>query len=279
MAEKIRIIAKDTGLGNQIQFIPFIKKMQEDSWVVTDSEVYNQLGVNVPIDTKSKVDINYVLCLYPWNLVVKTKLSYFGKGKLYGFKYKVNRKPVGWLLNKALLLDMSVSEVINNERLTGIKIDEFSLPGWDPEPRTIAIGVSNKWGKNYKYWEELGLLLKAEGYNVKLFGDYGTNSFPKQSTPTIKDLYEQLCKCEYYIGTDNGITHLADILGLSGLVLFGNTPITKNKPFNDRIKVISKNLDCAPCYKIKKRCDQEIIYNCLEIPPREILDEFFKVVS
>ena len=276
---KIRVIAKNTGIGNQIQFIPFIKIMQQNSEVVTDSDLYNQLGINIPIDTSSQADINYVLCQYPWKLILKTKLKYLGKGKLYGFKYKVNRKSVGWLLDKSLLLDMSVSEVTNNENLTGITIDKFSLPGWDPRPKTIAFGVSNKWGKDYKYWEELGLRLQSEGYTVKLFGDYGTNTFPKEKTPTIKDLYNELCKFEYYIGTDNGITHLADILGLSGIVLFGNTEIIKNKPFNNKIKVISKNLNCSPCYKIKKQCDQKILYDCLEIKPDVVVEEFYKVIK
>lgn len=273
MVKKIRIVSNQTGIGNQVQFIPFIQQMlSEGNSVISDSNLYQELGLSVPVDVDTKVDENFLVYGHNWKKTLLAKLKF--KGKLIGFKYKIKKWYFSFGLDKSLFFDFKRHEINNNELLTGRKIDKFSLPGWDPIKNRIAIGISNKPGKNYEEWDKILLKLKKEGYDIRLYGDNSTKNFELESTPALNELYRELCKAEYYLGTDNGITHIADILGIPGVVIFGNTHVEKNKPYNKKIKVIRKDLYCSPCFKFKWVCTNPILYDCMKIEPDTIYAKF-----
>lgn len=62
---------------------------------------------------------------------------------------------------------------------------------------------------------------------------------------TLEELIQNLAQAKLVIGNDAGPIHLADLMGIKTLVLFGPTPALIWKP--SLAKVITSNLNCAPC--------------------------------
>lgn len=64
--------------------------------------------------------------------------------------------------------------------------------------------------------------------------------------------------------------HIADYMGIDLVVIFGGTSIIKNRPRNSDHIIITKNLDCSPCYKNGKiKCRDR---KCLDIPIRRVYE-------
>lgn len=89
------------------------------------------------------------------------------------------------------------------------------------------------------------------------------NNMKNKSTvlfPTsILQLAALIDKASLFIGSDSGPLHLATALQTPVIGLLGPTDPERNGSFNHRDIIISKDLDCSPCYK--KNCDKPI---CME---------------
>lgn len=76
-----------------------------------------------------------------------------------------------------------------------------------------------------------------------------------------------LSRAAVYIGNDSGITHLAAMLGVPTVALFGPTDPRVWGPRGQRVNTISGTAPCAPCDPEKRRrCPDNI---CLRSIPRE----------
>lgn len=56
-----------------------------------------------------------------------------------------------------------------------------------------------------------------------------------------------LSQCHFYFGMDSGLLHLAALLGISTISLFGPGIQTKWAPRGEKHCIINKNLSCSPC--------------------------------
>jgi len=54
-------------------------------------------------------------------------------------------------------------------------------------------------------------------------------------------------QCDLFVSTDTGCMHVADILGVPTIALFGSTLVSKNGPLGERSRAIVSNIDCVPC--------------------------------
>lgn len=277
-----RIIAKDMGLGNQIQFIPVIKALQKNNFeVISDSEVYYEIGI-LTKHTKisSKTVINFTVFGYDFKRVLNTRFKY--SGKLYGFKYRIKERLFGLGYTQSLYYDLQLGEVENNFRLLKlVGIDEpeidYSIPRLSPvKKNTIALGVSSKGGKNFPYWEELAQLLKNDGYEVFAFGDCKIQNAINPPTATLIELQNWYSQMEYYIGVDSGIMHIADAMKIPMVVMFGATHVRKNQPFNKPYVILKPKIDCAPCYGIwgSVDCFQNPKYQCMLYSVDDVYENF-----
>jgi ADP-heptose:LPS heptosyltransferase len=68
-------------------------------------------------------------------------------------------------------------------------------------------------------------------------------------TPSLCDLAEVLRRAALFVGSDSGPTHLASILGVPCVALFGPKDPAINGPVGERSIVVRKNLPCSPCNK------------------------------
>ena len=88
---------------------------------------------------------------------------------------------------------------------------------------------------------------------------------------SIRQLAALLSKAKLVIGNDSGIMHLASATGVKTITLFGPTIYKWCAPFVNNI-VISKNLECSPCYlQMPYGCGNP---GCMElIEVKEVYDE------
>ncbi|NOZ74873.1 MAG: glycosyltransferase family 9 protein, partial [FCB group bacterium] len=94
-------------------------------------------------------------------------------------------------------------------------------------------------------------------------------------TDTIFLAAKEISKCEYFIANDTGLMHLADILKIPTVAIFGMTNIYKSGPWNKPNEIISLNLKCSPCYKHGKiKCRNKKKYACMDIPLEIVLEGF-----
>ncbi len=54
-------------------------------------------------------------------------------------------------------------------------------------------------------------------------------------------------QCDLFVSTDTGCMHIADIMGVPTIALFGSTLTSKNGPLNSRSCALIADVECAPC--------------------------------
>lgn len=92
-------------------------------------------------------------------------------------------------------------------------------------------GASNpnrRWGA--ERWEELAYSLRDRGWTVHWLGTSDEIGFSDKNIFKLSDISDDLMQqarhlslMGYFIGNDSGFAHIAGILGIPGLVIFGNT--------------------------------------------------------
>ncbi len=134
--------------------------------------------------------------------------------------------------------------------------------------KTNAIGINP--GATYgsaKRWypEEFAKVANYLGQfrDIIIFGGPGEEEIAKdiEKHLTIKN-YKNLCGklsikelCEYiggldlFITNDSGPMHIAAAFNVPIIAIFGPTDYTETSPYSNNYKIITKNLECAPCKK------------------------------
>ncbi len=77
----------------------------------------------------------------------------------------------------------------------------------------------------------------------------------------IVDIASLLKRSSLYIGNDSGITHLASILGVPTVALFGPTDHEMWAPAGRHVRVVRSGYPCSPCGEHMKECSD---IKCLE---------------
>jgi len=73
-------------------------------------------------------------------------------------------------------------------------------------------------------------------------------------TESLTQLGEVYRHCDLYIGGDTGPMHVASLMGIPAVVIYGPTDPVENEPIGDHIKV-RKEVVCSPCHE----------YSCKEL--------------
>jgi ADP-heptose:LPS heptosyltransferase len=73
----------------------------------------------------------------------------------------------------------------------------------------------------------------------------------------LTDLAPRLASCAAFVGHDSGIAHLAAAVGLSGLVLWGETPPAVWRPRSERMTILMepKGLAYLPVDRVGEEID------------------------
>ena len=272
----VKIVGNRTGIGNQIQFIPFIEELKKDYLVWSDSKLFYEFGV-----LSEEYDrADYYVTVFSYDVKKVFEEQYRSPGKYYGFRYRVKRRHLGLGYSKSLRFNEDRSEVLNNLDLYNYCFNQnldafnFHLDGWNPKPGLVGFGISPKIEKTMpiETWKQLISRVKELGFEVKIL-DYDIGEPGYIKTPKLSDLKRELSELQYFIGVDSGVMHLADILGIPSLIMFGSTSIEKNAPFNGKSIVYSRELECSPCFDWG-RIDCPFQFNCMNFEVDKILEKF-----
>jgi lipopolysaccharide heptosyltransferase I len=95
-------------------------------------------------------------------------------------------------------------------------------------------------------------------------------SFLGPKTESLTQLGEVYRHCDLYIGGDTGPMHIASLMGIPAVVIYGPTDPVENEPFGIHIKV-RKEVGCNPCHE----------YSCKELFCIKAIsaDEVFKATK
>ncbi len=124
--------------------------------------------------------------------------------------------------------------------------------------RELSATVLFTWGTEELEWVEG---IRREMEEPSLLG-------PK--TESLTQLGEVYRQCDLYIGGDTGPMHIASLMGIPVVVIYGPTDPIENEPFGNHIK-IRKEVGCNPCHK----------YSCKELHCIKAVsaDEVFKATK
>lgn len=95
-------------------------------------------------------------------------------------------------------------------------------------------------------------------------------------TESLTQLGEVYRNCDLYIGGDTGPMHIASLMGIPAVVIYGPTDPIENEPFGNHIKV-RKEVECNPCHEYWCRelfCIKAVSADEVFKATREILGTF-----
>jgi lipopolysaccharide heptosyltransferase I len=124
--------------------------------------------------------------------------------------------------------------------------------------RELNASVLFTWGVEELEWVES---IQKEMKEPSLLG-------PK--TESLTQLGEVYRHCDLYVGGDTGPMHIASLMGIPAVVIYGPTDPIENEPFGNHIKV-RKEMGCNPCHE----------YSCKELVCIKSIstDEVFKATK
>lgn len=142
---------------------------------------------------------------------------------------------------------------------TGISKDELVI-GFHPGCATLKNHIKRRWEP--EKFSELGRRLISE-YNsrILLFGGpeetelkhkvaNGINSEKVHLTRTDNLIHTAavMRRCNLFITNDSSLMHISSALGLKVIAIIGPTNVNYIHPWNTEHKIVSLNLECAPCF-------------------------------
>lgn len=93
----------------------------------------------------------------------------------------------------------------------------------------------------------------------------------------IKELGALIKRCNLYISNDTGPIHIAAILKIPLIAIFGSSEITRYDPRNisEKATVFYKKVDCSPCYNVNCKS-----MKCMKaILPEEVIEASLKCLQ
>ena len=132
--------------------------------------------------------------------------------------------------------------------------------------KTLGINPGATYGSAKRWYpEEFAKVANemAQNYDIIIFGGPGEEEIAKdiEKNLTIKN-YQNLCGklsiselCEkiggldMFVTNDSGPMHIAAAFNVKTVAIFGPTKYTETSPYSKNYKIVTKNLECAPCMK------------------------------
>ncbi len=154
--------------------------------------------------------------------------------------------------------------------------DEKGLSGKAP---IIGMNIGASYGSAKRWMPERFAELADRIYSelkgeVILFGGSGDFSIEAEikgrmknkalsmvGKTTLKSLTMMIKRCHLFITNDSGPMHIAAAVGTPIVAIFGSTDPSETSPLCDKYKIVSKPVDCSPCWK--RECPTN--HKCMEL--------------
>ena len=219
--------------------------------------------------TRSRIRLGYPTCSRSLFLTEKVPLN---KGRLHMMNYYYNLlEPLGIKGNIPSPI-LAVKEKDKEEILFWLKEKGVNL-----QRPLIAISAGASYGEA-KCWPEgkfarLIQRLKGEGEIIfigtkkdapiieKIISITGIKAFNLAGETSLSQLAAFFSTSKLVISNDNGAMHLASVLGVPVIALFGPTDPLRTGPLGEHTIVLRDKVDCSPCKKRicrSKKCFDKI---------------------
>ena len=93
---------------------------------------------------------------------------------------------------------------------------------------------------------------------------------------TLDQLIDELRQCHLLLTNDTGTMHLAALLGVSTVAIFGSTEPRLTGPLGDRHIVLRHHVECSPCFLRKCPID----FRCMKaVSVQEVVDAVMSILQ
>ncbi len=162
-----------------------------------------------------------------------------------------------------------VDEEKRHQAAVKLDIDEMTpaiafMPG-------AEFGPSKQWPA--KYFGELAIRFKQQGYNVYIFGSPNDKTMGEEivqaakgdainlcGKTSLEEVTDLLSLAKVAITNDSGLMHIAAAVGRPIVAIYGSITPKYTPPLTETKEIHYLGLDCSPCFK--KQCPFGH-YNCL----------------
>jgi lipopolysaccharide heptosyltransferase II len=191
------------------------------------------------------------------------------------------------LLNNALELwpssedEKNVDELLNSQwlsqaqKVVGINISASARWNTKLWPMEHVISLCEELGAKDIRVVITGTAQDQAQANVLINSLKNTKIINACGKTNINELAVLIKKCQVFISPDSSPLHIASAVGTPFIALFGPTDARRHLPPGSNYVVISKKLNCSPCYKTKcrhKRC-------MMQINPAEVFEAVMKLLK
>ncbi len=205
----------------------------------------------------------------------------FGRGHCKEFNYLSTQHhayPVGEKIhriekNLSLLKELDIETSFLRPELPVTKDDEEYISNFinenaDPELPIIAIHPGTSKFGSFKQWSSENYTVLADmildKYKANVILTWGPgeldvvneiaenmkhNALPACETKSIKQLTELIKRATLFIGGDTGPLHIASIMGIPVVGIYGPKDPAVYGPYDGKSIVIKKDVPCSPCRK------------------------------
>lgn len=66
---------------------------------------------------------------------------------------------------------------------------------------------------------------------------------------TLKETAAVISRCNLFISNDSGLMHIATVMGVPTIAIFGPTDPQRTRPWGEKNTIVAKEMPCSPCLK------------------------------
>ena len=171
---------------------------------------------------------------------------------------------------------LDLPQTSNSEHQTSIGLcpgAEYGLAKrWLPERfAEVAVSVSN--GSSAK-WILFGTKNDA-GIGETIATALGDKCLNRVGQTTLEDLIAELRDCRAVLTNDTGTMHLAALLGIPVVAIFGSTEPQLTRPLGEGHAILRHHVECSPCFL--RECP--IDFRCMkEVTTQEVVNAMMSIL-
>jgi len=263
------LIETPTWLGDAVMasgaIYELVKYYNPDEVVIFGSFVATELFKNdfKTIKDDRKHRIKQLFSLPKVDIAISFRSSFYSKVLTKWIAKKGYTFPKIYEGHQVEKYSQYINSIINQDKIYPPKLNFTPFKYQKP---TIGINPGATYGSAKRWYpEEFAKVANEIGksYDIIIFGGPGeediANDIEKNLTIknyqnlcgklSIQELCEKIGGLELFITNDSGPMHIAAAFGAKIVALFGPTKYTETSPYNTSYKIVTKDLECAPCMK------------------------------
>lgn len=253
------------GALNSFKFVLSLRKKYDASINVYPSNRKEYNVINFLLGAKKRVGVEY-LRMKGSNLGWLNNITVLENDKTHNAQ--TNIKLIEKLLNKKFNEEPTMEIHFSNDdkeiadsffKEKNILQNDFVV-GFHPGCATLKNHIKRRWEP--EKFAELGKkLIKEKNAKVFLFGGPeeeelkssinkmidSENSFVIKTEKFLQSI-AIMKRCNVFVTNDSALMHVASALGLKVIAIIGPTNPNYIRPWKTEHKIVSLNLDCAPCF-------------------------------